>query len=125
MALSRKYIVVGNNRHPVRVEKIQLDWQADASGAIADTSIVLSGYLVQAITYPGATAPTDLYDIVVNHASGVDLAQSQLANQSSTTAKLTRFSTPSLCEGTCTIKISGNIVANAQGTLILYLADRA
>lgn len=46
-------------------QKITIDWTSDASGDVNGTSISLRGFLVKFITNPGATAPTDNYDLTL------------------------------------------------------------
>jgi len=68
---------------------VTMTWTGDASaGTLPSTAFssttmnsVRGWYLTQAITDPGATTPTDDYDIVLNDSSGLDLMSGNLADR--------------------------------------------
>lgn len=67
------------------VRKITVDFVAEANGAIA--SLVLpriDGRLMELITNPGSTAPTDNYDITLVDGEGIDRLQGVGANRDTT-----------------------------------------
>jgi hypothetical protein len=51
---------------PKFCKKVSVAWTADAAdGSVPSTSLELNGWLVKAVTNPGAVAPTDGYDIAL------------------------------------------------------------
>jgi len=59
------------------IRKVIVDWVSDsATGAVSGTSKKITGTLLRAVTDPGATAPTDDYDIVITD----DLSVNVLGN---------------------------------------------
>ena len=64
---------------------------ADASDAsFPNTSIIINGYILKVETDPGATAPTDLYDIVLNSAAGIDVMGAEIINRSTSASESAR-----------------------------------
>ena len=61
---------------------------SDASGAVSGgaalTTFAISGEVLRITTDPGATAPTTLYDAVINDVDGFDVGGGLLANRSAT-----------------------------------------
>ncbi len=56
------------------IRKVLIDWTSDASdGTCVITTRKIVGQLIKAVTDPGATAPTDNYDIVITDEEGVDV----------------------------------------------------
>ncbi len=69
------------------VRRLEFDWLSDASGDMSGTpSAVVSGVLERIVTIPdgGGTAPTTLYDVVLNDADGLDVLNGAGANLSAT-----------------------------------------
>lgn len=59
------------------VRRIVIDWTSDdTTGAVTATTKKIVGQLIKVVTNPGATAPTDNYDIVISDADGLDLLSS-------------------------------------------------
>lgn len=60
--------------HAGRVRKVIIDWTSDAStGAVTATTGKIVGRLLKVVTDPGATAPTDNYDIAITDEKGIDV----------------------------------------------------
>ena len=59
----------------------------DGSFAAAEISSKFQGTLMDLKTNPGATAPTDNYDIVINDADGYDILEGVGANRHTTTTQ--------------------------------------
>lgn len=57
-----------------------VDWTSASDGS-ATGEVELDGQLVKFVTNPGATAPTDDYDITLVDEDGIDVAQGLLANR--------------------------------------------
>ena len=105
-----------------RVQLYNIAWTADASDAtIPDLTISMKGYIIQAVTNPGSTAPTDNYDIVLNEDNGADLVAGALANRSTSASQCVVFDRPPLSAGNVTISISNNAVNSATGVIVIYV----
>ena len=94
----------------------------DASdGTFPDTALpAFGGYLLALITNPGATAPTNNYDLTLIDADGLDRLQGVGANRSSTISQevaIVRSGTaihpPVIAGETLTLNIDNNSVASA------------
>lgn len=107
-------------------------WTSDASGDVSGTNTVyLSGQAIRFVTDPGATAPTDNYDIVVNDQHGLDIAAGRLANRDTANTE-EAFPIQEVTIGANTYVVSGAtfdgplslVVSNAgnakQGTLVMF-----
>jgi hypothetical protein len=79
----------------------------------------LNGYLLQVITNPGATAPTDDYDITLTTSDGIDAARGLLANRDTSTTEVVDVNYP--LKSTLTLNLSNNSVNSAVGTVTLVL----
>jgi len=68
-----------------KIRKVIADWTSDdTTGAVTGTSKKIIGTLIKAITDPGATAPTDNYDIAITDEEGINVltaCQSNLTNR--------------------------------------------
>ena len=88
-AMTFTYDVTG----PIKV--ITADWTSDdTTGAVSGTTRKVSGYIVAAVTDPGATAPTANYDIVLNDSEGADIVgncDTTLANRHTSTTERVDF----------------------------------
>ncbi len=63
-------------------------WTSDASGnADKESTWPIGGYICKVITNPGATAPTDNYDITLTNSDGVDVVHGELANRDTSTSE--------------------------------------
>ena len=68
-------------------KKVTFDWLSDASGDVSgNLSKVLSGIIERIVFVPdgGGTAPTALYDVLLNDVEGVDVLNGAGANLSAT-----------------------------------------
>jgi len=87
--------------------------------------LVKGWYLNMVETIPGATAPTDNYDIVINNASGADVMGGALANRDATLAEqvaplLGGIPTKRPINSDLSIVLTGNSVNAATGTIKLF-----
>ena len=139
MAGSVTQSVTQTRNGDLRVWCVNLEWVGDsANGTIPSTAIessimakVQGLYLFRARTIPGAgTAPTTLYDIVVNDADSVDVMGGTLANRSATVTETivplqdvtANLYGPVYCGTALTMVISNQAVHSATGTLRLYFS---
>jgi hypothetical protein len=119
------------------IRKILVDWVSDASdGTCVIVTRKIVGELVRGVTDPGATAPTDNYDIVITDEEGVDVlaacvAAGRLADRDTANSEQAYFFVenvdasplatsrhPVVCDKlTITVTNAGN---SKLGQLILY-----
>lgn len=119
------------------VKKVLVSWTSDsATGAVSGTTRKIVGALIKGVTDPGATAPTDNYDIAITDEEGVDIltsciAASTLANRDPANTEEVYFflknaddsplsmpAYPVVCDAlTVAVTNAGN---SKQGQLILY-----
>ena len=114
-----------------RTLKLTIAWTSSAGGAVseaisaANMTIILGKNLAHFITDPGATAPTDNYDLTLLDAYGVDVLGGEGANRDTANSEQ---SVPALKSGVYgdrimdtalifTIAAAGD---TKQGTVILY-----
>lgn len=102
------------------VEKITFSWTSDGSGDADDATIHVSGEIARVVTNPGAAAPTDNWDAVLNDADGVDVLAGALANRDTANTEQS-FTDP-------VVAVNGDlnlVVSNAgdtkTGTVVLYV----
>jgi len=107
------------------IQKIQIDWlsHTDGSGTI---DLAMYGWLVKVVTDPGATAPTDNYDITLVQ-DGIDAAASLLidrdtANTEQVYPLVSGAATPIFLAGTHTFTIA-NAGSGKNGTAYFYLVE--
>lgn len=108
----------------LRAWKYSLAWVSDAAGNVnTNLQTFRAGNLVQIKYIPdgGGTAPTALYDIVLNDPNGVDFLGGGGANLSATVSTTVPVAVPLLYDGTITLDL---VVTNAGvskgGTVILW-----
>lgn len=118
------------------VRKIIADWTSDASdGTASATTRKIVGRLIKGVTNPGATAPTDNYDIAITDEESLDVltgVQSTLANRDTANTEVAYFLLLDAAAGTplaqslhpvvcdkLTIAVS-NAGNSKQGKLIIY-----
>lgn len=102
---------------------------ADASVPATAISVKIEGRLVQLITDPGATAPTDNYDITLVDGNGLDVLQGVGANRDTTNTEAAAIVfagtsiNPVVDEtDTLTLTIANNLVNSATLTVTLVYA---
>ncbi len=117
-------------RNSVRVRKVVYSFVGDAAdGSLpASAAVALNGYIIKIVTNPGATAPTDNWDIRINDADGADVlngtgADRDTANSETIYPTSTGAATVAWCEGSHTVVVTGNSVNSATGTITIYLKD--
>lgn len=102
---------------------------ADAGAAtFPDTAITgsIDGFLVGLFTNPGATAPTDNYDITLEDSNGIDVLGGAGGNRHTTASQMAdpvigTYNHPPVSEReTYTLKIANNAVNSAITVITLY-----
>lgn len=110
-------------------DKIVWTWVADdANGSVpnAQTSEVVTGYVMLGVTNPGATAPTDNYDITVLDEDGVDVFGGELtnrdtANSEQATPLVGSAYGPRFVNSKLTMALANNSVNSATGALTVFV----
>jgi hypothetical protein len=115
------------------VHVVQIDWVADAAdGSVPQTTIAdLYGFVVKAITNPGAVAPTANYDIEMLEgddttvdAMGQTLMNRHTANTEVVYPAVSGAQTPPFLWGSYDFRLTNNAVNSATGRLLLYLKEQ-
>jgi len=115
---------------PIRT--LTLDWTSTAGGAVSgNLTGLISGVILRVVFKPGAggNQPTDLYDVVLNDADGLDVLAglgANLSNASSTqkcplVGDATAAAQPVAVDSTLELQVS-NAGASKSGTLVVYYA---
>jgi hypothetical protein len=124
--ITQAHYTIGN------VRKVVFTCTADAAnGSFPSTAITLpiEGRLLALETNPGATAPTDNYDIAITDAEGLDVLQGVGANRDTANTEMAAviFASTSVNpvvdeSDTLTLAITNNSVNSATITVVLYYA---
>lgn len=107
------------------IRKIKWSWTSDGSGdadLITDKSYF--GEVIALVTDPGATAPTDNYDITITDVEGYDVMQGAGANRHTSNTQTAVPTAKSVAFGTLTLNVS-NAGNSKVGTAILYIQGNA
>lgn len=108
-------------------ERIVIDWTSAADGSATQLIENLYGWLIKAVTDPGATAPTDNYDITLVDENSIDAAESMLVNRDTANTETvypvaTGAVTPVFLCGSHTFTLA-NAGDSKQGRLVIYIAE--
>lgn len=118
------------------VSKITLSWVGSTVSTVGSvpstvTTWPIDGYIFLVVTTPSVgTAPTALYDIVLNDTAGFDVMGGELANRSDTVTeqavpKISSVYGSRFVSGKLTFVLTGNSVSAGAGTVeIYYYVDR-
>lgn len=119
--------------HGQKVYVYKVAWTASSvDGSVVDSTLSgVHGFLMKAITNPGATAPTDNYDITIADTDDatLDAANSLLLNRDTATTEVvfpvgaTGATALWFQPGTYTLSIANNSVNSALGVIWLYFVD--
>ena len=105
------------------VKKVTFAWTSSAGGAAdATTTAAFDGKILHVVTVPSAvTAPTNLYDVVLEDDAGVDLLATNGANRSDTaTEHILSANMGAVSKSTLTLGVTN--AGNAKlGTVYVYL----
>lgn len=108
---------------PTSVTTVTLDCTGDASdGTFASVAILDVGGFLMPISYePGATLPTNLFDITISTSDGVDLLRGEGANiTAAAAAKIGED--PEAFSGDLSVAITGTSVNSSRFLLVLPFA---
>lgn len=115
-------IVTVSEDRGLGVTKITWAWTSATGGAASGTTTgTYTGKVRRVITDPGATAPTDDYDITITDSDGYDVLDGNGANRDTAT---TEVLAPSgiIAGSTLTLNIA-NAGDEKVGTVVLYVTD--
>jgi hypothetical protein len=102
------------------IEKITFSWLSDASGDADAGVAAVYGHIRRVVTNPGAAAPTDNYDIILNDADGVDVLAAGLGNRDTANSEQIFPDLGTAVAGDLTLVVSS--AGNAKnGTVVLYV----
>ncbi len=110
----------GKGKYGKEYEIVQFDWTSDGSGD-ASVAVNLDGFLVKSVTDPGATAPTDNYDITLVQNTADQLAGA-LIDRDTANGETVIHSAPIFLAGSHTFTVAA-AGATKVGTCYLYLVD--
>ena len=104
-------------------------WTAASNGSVPATACkaTMAGYVVKVVTDPGATSPTDDYDITLTDSDGVDVMGGTLADRDETNTeqvvpKIGAAYGASFFTGGLTMTITNNSVDSATGEVMVYIS---
>lgn len=110
-----------------KLKSVTVAWTADAADAsVPNTSLEnLKGRLLKAITNPGATAPTDNYDIKLldNLDTTADALDGLLMDRDTANTEVELPAVPPVLAGDYTFNLTNNAVNSATGVLILLIEE--
>lgn len=119
-----------NRRQEIVGEYVKVAWTADDSdGSVPDTTLNrLRGFIVRVKTNPGATAPTDDYDLSLEDSDGDDVLVTLLNDRDTADSE---FVTPSdssapvpiYVNGNYTLALANNSVNSATGSVEFWILD--
>lgn len=127
----------GVSNLPGKIRRITATWTSDGSGDATATTRKIVGYLLKGVTDPGATAPTDNYDITLTDDASANILSNcfdDLADRDTANTETVHFnvssgaatdpggngSFPAVCS-TITIAVA-NAGDTKSGVLYLYYA---
>lgn len=114
-------VTVTEDRAP-GITKITWNWTSATDGtASASTSHTYTGKVRRIVTDPGATAPTDDYDITLTDGDGYDLLDGNGVNLDTSVTEV-RAVTGVVFGSTLTLNVA-NAGAEKVGKLIVYVTD--
>ena len=108
------------------VRRVSWSWTSAADGSVgaatgATTEKVYDGQVVWLVTDPGATAPTDNWDLAINDANGVDVLAGAGANRdTANTEYVAAASLGYVASSKLTIAVT-NAGSGKTGTVYVYI----
>jgi len=112
MAMTAVVTTLGDKYTGLRGYKVVFTWTSDGSGdATATTTETITGLIRTVITNPGATAPTDNYDVYIRDSNAANLSAAQCEDRDTANSEAVTLTTPAMISDTMTC-----VVANAGDT---------
>lgn len=85
------------------IRKVLIDWTSASDGTVTATTEKIVGELIKVVTDPGATAPTDDYDIAITDEEGADVLGASIAGLGNRDTANTEVVYCNLTDGTARI----------------------
>ncbi len=110
---------------PEAVKKIS----ADRTEKTVKLAKKYQGKVVMIVTDPGATAPSDNYDLYIKDSAGVDIMNGTTENRDTANSEQampkwgTDYFHPRPVYGALTFSLSGNSVDSALGEVFIYMVE--
>ena len=97
-------------------KKYSIAWTSTAGGAVSDNAISIDpgGYVVQVKIVPGATTPTDLYDVTVLDADSVDILSTRGGDRLAASGEIFQFDPPLFIPARGTLDVNITNAGNAK-----------
>ncbi len=111
-------VAYGAKEH--KAHTIKITWTSATDGSVVQ-SFDIDGAIMRMVTNPGATAPTDDYDITLVDADGVDLLAGEGANRDTSTSEQVFPTNNPLHNGLVDFTIA-SAGGEKTGTCTLYVA---
>jgi hypothetical protein len=116
--------VAGQNMKVIKVSWVAEHTQdVDGAATVPYTELKpLNGFIYAIQTDPGATAPTDNYDVYLrDYTTGVSLLGTSLENRDTVNSELVVPSVPVYTAGAVGFSLSGNTNIDAVGDVYIYV----
>lgn len=114
---------------PRNILMYYVSFTASAGGVITSATDISPGdgiWCFLGVTNPGATAPTDNWDVLVYDSMGADIFGGELVNRDTSNSEQATprigntYGARYVPPGLMYISISGNVNANANGEVVIY-----
>jgi len=105
---------------------LAFNWTAGSNGSVPVTPAKLQGccngyFITQVETVPGTPSPTAGYSVRITDSAGVDALAGAAVNLGSTAQAFSALAPP--IQGNFSLVLTGNSVANSQGTVFVFLSS--
>lgn len=108
---------------PGRIRQVAFAWTSTSGGAAgATTRYRYTGHILKVVTVPGTagTAPSANYDIVLNDANSLDVANGQLANRHTSNTEMVTTSLGAIVRSKLTLAVT-NAGSAKSGVCYVYI----
>jgi ABC-type glycerol-3-phosphate transport system substrate-binding protein len=114
----------------VAEQRVTVAWTSHSDGTVTGNAFAAPGRLYQVEIVPGTsgTQPTDLYDLTITTAAGLDILTtggvSQGANLSNTTPLMLVFDPPLIIDSSLTLDVRVSNAGNAKAGSVIFWMSR-
>ena len=113
-------VTVAHARKQNRIRGHVITWTSSDTGDATGT-VTLDGAIVRVVTNPGATAPTDNWDLTIIDADGIDILATEGLNRDTATSEQIFPTNTPFHNGDVTVTIA-NAGDTKDGVVTLYMA---
>lgn len=103
-----------------KIRKISVAWTSASNGSVSQ-AVPVDGAIVRVVTNPGATAPSDNWDLTLVDEDGVDVLAGEGANRDTSNSEQIYPTDTPFVNGTVTVTVA-NAGDSKVGTVVLYIA---